>query len=411
MENKDNISQFDTLFKDALHNHSVDAPSGLFQKIDTSISKGVAKSILIKKTIITLISATIAAGGLVLYNQISEKNNDLEKTNSSKNIITNEGLNPIANNIEQKNIQTLDNIKQNNLEEYHSKEAKKIKHFGLPNINMPDNESPFEENDYKSGKNLNPTYPSKDAEGSKQYEIIIIGKACVHQYITLNLANFNQEIVYWSINDELIQSDNQLRYLIEKEGIYDIKARYQNKIIAREKIVVNGVAAKVQKTSFTEETTVLKATISGYKNMFWTADGNIIGTDMKLIIDNKLYREMPYLVTTDINGCIDSFYAEDQTEAPRVHFSNQNIITPNEDGKNDYYDFEIANVFYYNLSIFDIKNNLVYTTNDPKNNWEGKNMITQNIAIDGLYFLRFSYQLTKNGDIQNKIIKLTLKKE
>jgi gliding motility-associated-like protein len=76
-----------------------------------------------------------------------------------------------------------------------------------------------------------------------------------------------------------------------------------------------------------------------------------------------------------------------------------NVFTPNNDSHNDFFiPFPFTSVEKINLQIFNRWGNLVYKTDDPKINWDGKIIGTNQPASDGVYFYVCDvYELTLYG--------------
>ncbi|PIP53650.1 MAG: hypothetical protein COX07_09555 [Bacteroidetes bacterium CG23_combo_of_CG06-09_8_20_14_all_32_9] len=79
------------------------------------------------------------------------------------------------------------------------------------------------------------------------------------------------------------------------------------------------------------------------------------------------------IVTIDIDSC--------------SQYSLPNVFTPNDDGINDLF-MPCQNYFVekVDMKIFNRWGVLVYQTEDPKINWDGKNMKSQKLCSDGVYY-------------------------
>ncbi|MCF8296861.1 MAG: gliding motility-associated C-terminal domain-containing protein [Saprospiraceae bacterium] len=68
-------------------------------------------------------------------------------------------------------------------------------------------------------------------------------------------------------------------------------------------------------------------------------------------------------------------------------YSLPNVFTPNGDGYNDFFiPFPYNFVDHIDLQIFNRWGNIVFVSNDPDINWDGKNKDSHNIVPDGVYF-------------------------
>jgi gliding motility-associated-like protein len=82
---------------------------------------------------------------------------------------------------------------------------------------------------------------------------------------------------------------------------------------------------------------------------------------------------MSNIVCIDLDNCIG--------------YRLPNIFTPNNDNHNDYFiPFPFSSVEKINMQIFNRWGNLVFRTDDPNINWDGKIMGTNQPASDGTYF-------------------------
>jgi gliding motility-associated-like protein len=75
-----------------------------------------------------------------------------------------------------------------------------------------------------------------------------------------------------------------------------------------------------------------------------------------------------------------------------VSIETANVFTPNGDGANDFYTFNMENISRMDITILNRWGNIVYQSTDPLFKWDGKG---QNgiEALPGVYF----YTFTANG--------------
>lgn len=93
--------------------------------------------------------------------------------------------------------------------------------------------------------------------------------------------------------------------------------------------------------------------------------------------------------------------------APIGHFEAINIFTVGNDGLNDTYRVKISGYDNFSIQIFNSNSNLVFSTLDPEEGWDGRINNTGIECPQGEYFARVSYKL--KGELpQLKNIKLTL---
>jgi len=123
------------------------------------------------------------------------------------------------------------------------------------------------------------------------------------------------------------------------------------------------------------------------KNYIHTGMPSIAGCYAVVAIDSVGNRsEKSNIVCVDIDSC--SMY------------SLPNVFTPNNDGSNDYFKaFPFTSVQKIDLQIFDRWGKIVYKTNDPAFQWDGKNQTNHRECSDGVYFYVCDvYEITLNGE-------------
>jgi gliding motility-associated-like protein len=72
-----------------------------------------------------------------------------------------------------------------------------------------------------------------------------------------------------------------------------------------------------------------------------------------------------------------------------------NVFSPNKDGINDTYHFNMENITELNLDIFNRWGQLVYQISDIQQSWDG-NLSNGNPATDGVYTYLFNAKDTNN---------------
>ena len=76
----------------------------------------------------------------------------------------------------------------------------------------------------------------------------------------------------------------------------------------------------------------------------------------------------------------------------------ENIISPNGDGLNDIFKIKFdGETSYYDLKVFDRKNNLVFQSDSKEKEWNGTKMNSGDLCEEGDYFYEFNYRL-KNSE-------------
>jgi large repetitive protein len=121
---------------------------------------------------------------------------------------------------------------------------------------------------------------------------------------------------------------------------------------------------------------------------------DVIGMDLSVDLSEigKMYYDLTHIVT-DVYGCSD-------TTTGRIAVKDEhtlyvpNAFTPDFDGINDSFRLfhHAMNTESFSISIFDRYGSLVFTSEDPDLEWDGKNQITGNEIITGSYSYSLSYK-------------------
>ena len=130
-----------------------------------------------------------------------------------------------------------------------------------------------------------------------------------------------------------------------------------------------------------------KATLwaTGAKNYWWTDSSTLNVGHGDSVIARPLVTKMYYISGTDSNGCDDNdSVLVTVVDPPLVKIPN--IITPNGDNENDFWDLtELADLFLFDIRISDRQGKLVYNTANYQNDW--KAIDNQNVDLPpGIYF-------------------------
>ena len=99
------------------------------------------------------------------------------------------------------------------------------------------------------------------------------------------------------------------------------------------------------------------------------------------------------------NGCNDSAFLKIVVSGPKPRLTN--AFTPNGDGYNDEYYVDIKNADFYELTIMDLQNRIVFSTQNPDLHWDGSCKNIQ--CLDGKYQVLFSYKYP--GEAQPTVLR------
>ena len=136
------------------------------------------------------------------------------------------------------------------------------------------------------------------------------------------------------------------------------------------------------------------ATIVDPKDTVYTHTGlqSIAGCYTVVAVDSFMNKsDFSNVVCVDIDSC--------------ELYSLPNVFTPNGDGINDLFTpFPYNFVDHINIQIFNRWGNLVFTTNEPDINWDGKNKDSHQLVADGVYFfICHVYEIRLEGLVKRTI--------
>lgn len=138
----------------------------------------------------------------------------------------------------------------------------------------------------------------------------------------------------------------------------------------------------------------------------WYVNGKEFSTAQK--VNARLLAGPTHIMVAATDGKCNYTASKQVNIESRGTFSSPDILTPDNDGKNDEYYVDISHYQAFMLQIYDSRTNaLVFQTSDPKVRWNGK---INNVGADcssGLYFVKVSYQL-EGEQPKSELIKLTL---
>jgi len=107
--------------------------------------------------------------------------------------------------------------------------------------------------------------------------------------------------------------------------------------------------------------------------------------------------EITLIVTN--NGCSSSASATVVVAFPALTFNVPNVFTPNEDGSNDFFHFNLENAANFELSILNRWGNLMFETDDVNTmGWDGR-ANSGNPASEGTYFHKYTITDLEGNEI------------
>ena len=227
---------------------------------------------------------------------------------------------------------------------------------------------------------------------------------CLGQTITVT--NTRKEQGTWMENGKVILTNSAtLDYKCKSNGIVNISFQ-GNEQITNTILKVQSVSAEILANKGLDKNytfTLSKSTL----NANWYLDGQQLAknaSQLQTIITTSGKHVVKAEVLNSI--CPASFTKEIVVKSKgKIEFYN--IITPNGDGKNDNYVVSIENYEFFLIRIFDVKNNLVFESQNTDLQWNGNYQTSGQKCPNGEYVATLSYKLT-GEDTKQKNIKITL---
>ncbi len=120
---------------------------------------------------------------------------------------------------------------------------------------------------------------------------------------------------------------------------------------------------------------------------------DVIGMDLTVDLSEtgKMYYYLSH-IATDIHGCSDTITGTIAVKDEHTLFV-PNAFTPDLDGINDSFRIfhHAMKTQSFSISIFDRFGSIIFTSNDPNLDWDGKNQFTGGDIISGVYSYSLSY--------------------
>lgn len=129
--------------------------------------------------------------------------------------------------------------------------------------------------------------------------------------------------------------------------------------------------------------------VTGTSRHEWSYNGNAITWPFAAAKEGQ-YRILHTLIDS-VTGCTDTFSSILIVIAPE-DISMANVFTPNNDGKNDVFNFRGNGIVTSKLLVFNRWGELLFENNDSKIGWNGKTAQGVNCP-EGTYFWQMSYTL------------------
>ncbi len=411
------ISEFENLLKGELINHSVPAPPDVWSAVSSSVA-GNSVGVLSQVTSyfssvanilkVALFAGGISAVGVILYTSNTEKpEQTTEETSQVEEILQTPGE------------QLSEDVDGSTVIQNSTEQNRGIN----PPINNKNTISRSNENIANVTKlasdktavdrGLTPSSPQKaDLSVAPKANDASIALALFASNSTpcrgeiINLTNTRKENGIWLENGKPIAKNvAELKYTCNKEGVINISFQGTEQI-ANSIIKVQTVKAVIVSNAGAEGNFTLGLT---NKNLSanWYVDGKLIATNAKettcQITESGKHTVKAVVVN---HACSAEFSSEIAVKSNNsVEFFD--IFTPDGDGKNDYYVVKIENYEYFSITIFDKENGLVFESQNPNIQWDGRIQTSGIECPNGEYIAKLSYKLNgENPKLKN--LKITL---
>jgi gliding motility-associated-like protein len=448
IENNSHIDPFFDAFKDALNDYQPDFnaddlkadwsgvksqinPSHSISTKNTDISKGFKSLLNLKNIIITSVTgvAVIATTVAVLNNK-KESSKDISKPENtiSQQLVNTENTNtdPTVQIEKQQNAISYNNaVKENNFVQDINKSNSSV--TAGQNITATDN---YSSNINNIPKPLNiPDQTKSDPPVNQNTPKIIITQNgfpkqdevylsdtqfCQNQVVKLsyNFKDPGYQRIYVSMQGKPLEEYNRnFTYRFVKPGWYNLNLTIQNystTITKSYRINVFSSPVAAFSLSMNESPMIKFYNQSKYADNYrWQFGDNSSGT-----YDNPYHRYMDtgtYKVL--LIAATDGVCSDTTVKLIHVQKFNQpeipNTFSPNNDGINDEFYIRIDNLESYQLSIFDRSSNMVFSSRDKNEKWNGNNKDNKQCPA-GTYFFFLNYKMVGQDQPVDKSGTITL---
>ncbi len=411
------ISEFENLLKGELTNHSVPAPPDVWGAVSSSVA-GNSVSVLSQVTsyfssVANILKVALFAGGIsVVGITLYTSNTDKPPQTGGETTQAEEILQTVGEQLSEEvdgSTATQNSAEQNRVI--------------IPPVNNKNTNSGINENSENITKpandktavdvGLTPSSPKKadlpvapKANDAGIALALFASNSSPCRGETINLTNTRKEKGTWLENGKPIAKNAaELKYTCNKEGVINISFQGTEQI-ANSIIKVQTVKAAIVSNAGAEGNFTLGLT---NKNLSanWYVDEKLIATNAKettyQITESGKHTVKAVVVN---HTCPAEFSSEIAVKSNNsVEFFD--IFTPDGDGKNDYYVVKIENYEYFFIRIFDKENGLVFESQNPNIQWDGRIQTSGIACPNGEYIAKLSYkQIGETPKLKN--LKITL---
>lgn len=420
-KNNINIEQIEQQFRDVLKDSAMNPPPGIWEGVSSGLSVGVqSASILSNFIVVGKIIAGAAIVGGAAYGIIT-------LTSSEENNLPGS----VSQLIDSTKIGHQENISNNKDDLSEDQTIKDVVYLEQPSDeainpvfnNLPNNTHTIQENNPTNILNTTKNTDNPAIVQEKLTRDILPGTVnvfsnptCVGEMLE---ATASSSSTMWYLNGIHIGTGEKISYNVTQNGTLLLEAKLNESSIFSQKLKVFSkqnhkiIIQSIDKNSHFVE---ISPKPNGFVN--WEINGQKY-PQSELVLN--LDPNVPHVIKSVINdvNCgeivkTEKYLWKNQDVIKTVRQKEifiPNIFTPNNDGVNDLYHIDMPQTITFSLLIFDKEGNeLMFSTNNQQDTWNGINDKNNVNCEDGKYLVKLIYQLETDEKPTTKNYYITLKR-
>lgn len=419
MDNKNNIEQFDELFKQAFDGASANVPPSVWQGVSSATSSSVATSTSVLSKLLGVKGAAILGGAAIVVTSIV-----MLTAKDSKEVVTapeneqvvqqqtvveesrNEGL-PETAFAEVDELGNVERIKTDNLVLETKVTENELGGNSSDVVGQGADSDPMHGigDDSPVAGNITPS--TNQENGNEEVKSSNVKLWCSTQTCCLNQsvdfeikAELKPIQVIWELDGKRIgfRDVTSARILFEKSGRHQIRVKgiaQDNTPFEMNKEVRVGAANAGFMVEPNPNGFVLSASSNWVRNQWYVNQVMIQENQASIDVVGKANEKYAFVhIAVDENGCSDTARQQAVIESPcNASIEVPDIFTPYlMDGKNDLFELEIPEVEKFWLSVYGSTNGeVVFETQNAKDFWNGKRFNQGELLPVGWYTYQLVY--------------------
>lgn len=420
-KNNINIEQIEQQFRDVLKDSAMNPPPGIWEGVSSGLSVGVQSAALLSNFIIVgkIIAGAAIVGGATygIVTLTSSEENNLPGS--------------VSHLIDSTEIEYQENISDNKDDLSEDKTNKDVVYLEQPSDEaitqvfnkLPNNTHTIQENNPNNILNTTKNTDNPAIVQEKLTRDILPGTVnvfsnptCVGEMLE---ATASSSSTMWYLNGIHIGTGEKLSYIVTQNGTLLLEAKLNESSIFSQKLKVFSkqnhkiLIQSIDKNSHFVE---ISPKPNGFVN--WEINGQKY-PQSELVLN--LEPNVPHVIKSVINdvNCgeivkTEKYLWKNQDVIKTVRQKEifiPNIFTPNNDGVNDLYHIDMPQTITFSLLIFDKEGNeLVFSTNNQQDTWNGIHYKNNVNCEDGSYLVKLIYQLETDENPTTKNYYITLKR-